>query len=321
METQSTILAWGRATFGESGALEIALRMNVEMAELVNGLSNLYLPDDKDLDQRRAMALATRTEVIDVWIMFAQVSRLMGMHLETPVNEPWKWGQGATVLRLTLVLNRTFAQLYTNLEQDLPLWPALMDVRPILGALFCRLTVEFNLPNPDFQAEVDAKVAILRARKWGRTATGKGQHIDDPEVPRVPSYPKPVLKNRLREMIDRAVSFVKFPGYASGGYVPAGPLVPPLAFVETGSGLLMNTGLWYILADSGSAYTDTGFASPEKAREFIEQNRSMFAAECTDFASSVVRYREADGTWTEEWDLVNIVYGEDLWKFWANNPL
>lgn len=83
---QETIDAWSRKTFGHSGALKRALRMNIEIAELLSALENTEFENAGE-------------ECADVFIVLSQVTAALGKDLmdevqkKMDINEQRKWKQ------------------------------------------------------------------------------------------------------------------------------------------------------------------------------------------------------------------------------------
>lgn len=71
--SQGEITAWANHTFGDNPALEIAIRLNVEMAELLTALMN------GDIE-------GAQEECADVEIMLRQVAQKLNMNLNHRVN-------------------------------------------------------------------------------------------------------------------------------------------------------------------------------------------------------------------------------------------
>jgi hypothetical protein len=86
-------------------------------------------------------------------------------------------------------------------------------------------------------------------------------------------------------------------------------------FIEPGSGITMLVNKWYILSDSGSQYTDTGFHTALEAMFWMGQNAKDHNIEYTDIG--VVKH---EGQLNMA-DLCNIVQGKTLLKFWKEEEL
>lgn len=84
METQRSITEWAEQTFGPSHPAVIASRMNVEVAELVSGLSTVARLEVSDIDPNTLDAL--REECADVGVMLFQVCEKLGVDLQTAIN-------------------------------------------------------------------------------------------------------------------------------------------------------------------------------------------------------------------------------------------
>lgn len=85
-DIQTSIAAWGRATFGHGDqpppVNAIAARMNVETAELLNGLAAADLATGAD---REAILAECRVECADIGIMLVQVADALGCDLEAAI--------------------------------------------------------------------------------------------------------------------------------------------------------------------------------------------------------------------------------------------
>lgn len=91
METQKTITDWSREHFGYQSPLTIALRMNVETAELLNALGSHErvqggpIMDSDDLEalaaERDRLREHAADEVADVGVMLLQVAEVLGVDL------------------------------------------------------------------------------------------------------------------------------------------------------------------------------------------------------------------------------------------------
>lgn len=235
---QESIARWGRETFGHGDlpapAMPIAARMNVEVAELLNGLAALQLLPP-DAPERAAILDNLRAECADVGIMLVQVA--------------------------------------DALEGDL-------------------------------EAEMIAKMEINRARTWGRTASGKVQHVE---------------VNPAEALRQAAVIVGAATGHEvdHASFDAAAERLARTAFKEEGSGLMMFPDLYYILSDSGSAYTGEGFPTAELAWAWAH---SPAGVEAGADGAVVPTYLREEHRWDGQ-DGANIYLGADLADFWEHNPL
>ncbi len=93
---------------------------------------------------------------------------------------------------------------------------------------------------------------------------------------------------------------------------PSGKMQHVETFTEAGSGLEMNPALWYILHESGSALTDTGFESSEAALEWCGSDAGLRAG-----AGGAVVPTFNGTEWAEvDVDSINVFLGADLKRFW-----
>jgi len=83
-------------------------------------------------------------------------------------------------------------------------------------------------------------------------------------------------------------------------------------FVEPECGVQMRTDRWYLLSDSGSAYTSTGFCSVADAVAFTQ--REDFVALYGAAHACVPTYSGSAG-WSAM-DACNVLSGRDLRHFW-----
>lgn len=87
--------------------------------------------------------------------------------------------------------------------------------------------------------------------------------------------------------------------------------VEPATFLEPGSGLTMSIDRWYILADSGSAYTPEGFETPAAALDW---------AKAQGIDAIIPTFLGPEGGW-EDSGAANIMFARELRDFWKANPL
>lgn len=184
METQDSIAQWGRDTFGPPhSALSVALRMNIEMAELLAGLAPRSRADEEHPVNFPTLMKEVRTEVIDVWVMFCQVLFLLGIKAPVPSKPRERWPFPDRPLESALHIQRALTDLYLMLYSGAsPVRPSvtsdqLLGVSASLGDLFRELTVKVG-DQKTFQEALDEKVQVLRGRTWVRTETGRIQHAE-----------------------------------------------------------------------------------------------------------------------------------------------
>lgn len=104
-QIQASIAQWGRETFGNGNAPPpadaIAARMNVEVAELLNGLAAIRFTAPGSQD-RAELIQELGTECADVGIMLVQVADALGVDLESAmaakmeINRARSWGRTAS---------------------------------------------------------------------------------------------------------------------------------------------------------------------------------------------------------------------------------
>ena len=79
-----------------------------------------------------------------------------------------------TMLRLSLELNEATTAVHYNADFR-HISDELADVDIILDQVFGQLGISAE----DRQMNKNAKMAINRARKWGRTESGRAQHVEE----------------------------------------------------------------------------------------------------------------------------------------------
>lgn len=81
-QLQKDTAAWGQETFGLPKPMELATRMNVEVAELLSGLSNLPATAPGSLDHTELL-VSLADECADIGIVLVQVANRLGFDLMT----------------------------------------------------------------------------------------------------------------------------------------------------------------------------------------------------------------------------------------------
>jgi hypothetical protein len=159
IETQATITAWQRATFGPGGTLfRQATRANIEMAELLVKIS----ADGSHAEIRR--------EIADVAIVLYGVATLGGFDLAAQHQSVPTWCNEED--DVVLFAHSRMAEMLWRIHNRKPF---IIVTRQVFASLR-RACVLFG---GDLDAEVDAKMAINRARCWMMTDLGHGRHVDD----------------------------------------------------------------------------------------------------------------------------------------------
>ena len=241
-DLQRDISQWGRETFGREGqpapGPAIAARMNVEVAELLNGFAALELAAPED---REAILEELRMECGDIGIMLVQVS--------------------------------------DAIRGDL--------------AEYMRRKMEIN-----------------RARTWGKTATGKVQHVDQ--------NPAEVLRQAC-EVAGHTVHRPSFDAVAKRLGEPVYKLWKDEAtgdvgvdsnethFTEPGSGQDIMLALYYLVWDAGGLLTSDGFETAEHAKTF---------AHASGNAAEIPTWQGYGKGW-EGMGGLNVLKGEHLYLYWA----
>lgn len=154
----------------------------------------------------------------------------------------------------------------------------------------------------DLGAAAEAKMAINRKRRWGRTPGGMVQHVENPAE---------VLRDAAQDIAGATGLSVDHAAFdAAAEALAAG------CFKEEGSGLIMELDKWYVLSDSGSAYTSEGFASANHALAWC---RSTLGCEAGAQDATVPAYDYERHEWSGP-DGINIMFGRALRDFWIHNP-
>jgi len=156
VETQDTIVAWSRETFGPPASAElIAARAAEESCELASGYFG-----GGDLADLGA-------ELADVFIVTCQVAELYNIKMLI------KDGATAQPHRVLApqVLNLSAVILAGTVDEKLHITPhlrALQDVLTIMAV---------SIGSKTLQELVDAKMQINRGRSWKTDKNGVGQHV------------------------------------------------------------------------------------------------------------------------------------------------
>jgi len=167
-ETQTTIEAWRRDTFGEGptdikrALFRMAVRANTEMAELLVKVATNAPHEER------------HREAADVAIVLYGVAELGGFDLrashgfyeiEQEVSHERCW------LQASQALARCVYEIGTGLCKCSPIMPR-----------YCFRWLERGVwlsgYGETLDNQVDAKMAINRARVWAKTDEGHGHHVD-----------------------------------------------------------------------------------------------------------------------------------------------
>lgn len=290
-ETQRTISDWGNQTFqGPHPALVMALRMNVEVAELLTELVALY-----PTLEHSPLALLIHANS-------ATAEALNALHGTVPghptAGHPTGRAKGECA--------------------DI----AIMNFQ-VIDSLAGVLT-----------EEVDRKMAINRHRIWGRTASGKMQHVPLEAMPNdlLGDLPMRALEPGERVRYERTTELPTvvpmtaalsgtggFPGYAisaSHGPLTVAPYDSKL-FRDVGTGIVMDPDLYYIVSDSGSAYSAQGFPTVLAAREWMRLPEQVADYSLTDLDVIWPKYLGPEAGW-ENMAACNIVKGDDCKTFFQH---
>lgn len=159
-ETPETILAWGRATFGEPDLLGTLVRANLEMAELVSAISC-----GADVEK-------IAMEMADVDIVCSQAAAILDVDISIEFT-----GEHVLVgplLAMAILANSNLADIMAAVaieDRDIIL-ERFTDLYWCLRQLAQRYEV-------DLQEYRDSKMKINRARSWARAPEGHFQHVKE----------------------------------------------------------------------------------------------------------------------------------------------
>ena len=183
-ETQSSISTWASDTFGEPGTLlRVLTRANEEMAELLREITG-----DGNIDK-------VAREAADVLIVLFRVADRSGFRLVeyTPPKEYADDAPALDMARKFAVWANLFLADAMGVKEG-----GFTDRLPILlQKVYLSLHSACSVLGFDLLAEVDAKMAVNRARVWKKDGTGHGYHVrdkaasredDSPELPPSPQY-------------------------------------------------------------------------------------------------------------------------------------
>lgn len=170
METQATIVAWAEVTFGRAVSPQrIIVRAAEEAVELMRCLS---------VDDRHPHATE---EIADTLIVLMGVAHVMDFDLLEQANgilADWRTGPDAARLSGQSNLHTAAAAVgclaLAIRNETLRLMNCALAAASLLD-LAGRLEV-------DVQAEIDAKMAVNRARVWKLDGSGHGHHVRDKGV-------------------------------------------------------------------------------------------------------------------------------------------
>ncbi len=162
-ETQETIMAWKRATFGPSTPLRTLAGATEELSELFRKITSDAPP------------AAVVEEAADVALLLCDIGEWLGA-------SDWLFGVREPRLyrpvRLTGYALTQIGLLVFDVELIVDGDPsrsqsiALRNLRAVLGAL----RELSSIYGQDLRSAIDAKMAINRTRKWELDGTGHGYH-------------------------------------------------------------------------------------------------------------------------------------------------
>lgn len=157
METPNTINTWASETFGRRTAIEILVRCNIELAELLSAVHvGADLPTIKD-------------ELADVNIMLSQAFDELGV-VQRGVLETQYFHD--TILSAVYRCNAHMALLMAQVNAV----PDSLLGRQLLEDTHQDLLAVCKILEVDLQEVTDLKMQINRARVWKKTESGRFQH-------------------------------------------------------------------------------------------------------------------------------------------------
>lgn len=172
-ETQSSISTWASETFGEPGTLiRVLARANEEMAELLREATADCRPEK------------LAEEAADVLIVLFRVAERKGFKL-IEYKPPKSYADEAPVqalVRFHVLQANMYLADALGIEES-----GLADRVPHrLRKVFDHLHGLCSVLGRDLLAEVDAKMAVNRARVWKKDGTGHGYHLRDKATTETP---------------------------------------------------------------------------------------------------------------------------------------
>jgi hypothetical protein len=159
LETQAKINEWARETFGGAEPIGIAVRANVEAAELLSAVSN------------NAPGPEIAEEVADVAIILLQATARWDIEVRIPsVDHKAELPANVASIDFASMVN---VQLAASIFEVLQFSPV-----PIyrFAIIFDVLSMLATRHGKGLSAEINAKMKINRQRTWEKTKSGHFQH-------------------------------------------------------------------------------------------------------------------------------------------------
>lgn len=158
METPQSILEWGAATFGSPTTLDLLVRCNKEMAELLSAINN------------QAPVENIRAEIADVTIVIWQAAASADIQVPLypgakPIYGSMEMAVRVSSLLQELIIAFSGGNYYT---------PTSQSIQEASNLLY-RMAAFYEA---DLQELVDAKMVVNRARQWELNADGSFQHVE-----------------------------------------------------------------------------------------------------------------------------------------------
>jgi NTP pyrophosphatase (non-canonical NTP hydrolase) len=162
-ETQKKINQWGLETFGPCTPIEIAIRANVEMAELLSAVSN------------GALGSEISEEAADVAVILLQATARWDITVELPPRD-FKPEVDPNTASIDVAAMAAL-QLAAAIQEVLSFGaPEQLTYR--MASVFNCLVMLASRHGRGLSMEVDEKMRINRARTWERTKGGRFQHTE-----------------------------------------------------------------------------------------------------------------------------------------------
>lgn len=179
MENMKTVVEWAETQFGPAGsALSIAVRTNVEMAELLAAFSN------------GAPLNVIEMEIGDVLVMMLQIFAKLKAEREV---SPKSGAVVSQAYMCALFANAQFAHVLVELNKE---GADPSGVLTSLDATHWSICQTAKILKLEPQRALDMAMAKNRSRTYARTENGRYQHVEEPAIDLVekPIPAAPALK-------------------------------------------------------------------------------------------------------------------------------
>lgn len=223
------------------------------------------------------------------------------MNLNELQNDIARWGMstfGETdPARIGTRMNVEVAELLIELDairwaQIGYEWPTelVQKARSECADVFIMLAQIHALLGGDFAKDIEAKMAINRARKWETNDKGEVRHVENDEI-RTASAGQYSVAGTCRANL-RPASYDR-------------------PFVEEGCGQLLHIDAYYAMSEAGGLYLPTRYDTAEAAYDAANTELGG-VRRILDVSIPVFK----NGDWDKA-AYVNILYGADLYVYWA----